>query len=300
MEITGYETLSTDELSVSTNPYLEDIEIWDERELPLYRKKITDRIISGYTSAVLGGLIAYGLYIVFFAIVASMFTDLYAMLCSSYVAQWICMGVFYVVVFFLVHLYGQRTMATLETSCHGEIGHDGKPFIRSIIVHIVISALLCVVCTAAAVLYFYREVGSAPGLLVLESFVYLPAVIAPFAYFVGTLTARRSMVKCPVCGRYDTVYRVKSSRDFGQRKDGHHQEFDYEQERVGTRTTTTYYSDGTRSTDTEGIYESVRYTNEYDDYSSLAKYTYLCRECSYAEETLEEKKWKSLRTRYRG
>ena len=130
--------------------------------------------------------------------------------------------------------------------------------------------------------------------------MYLPAIISPLAYFVGTLAARNAMHTCPVCGRFDTVYRVKCSEDFGEHRDGSHTEYNYESERIGTRTTTTYYSDGSRTTESEGIYGSVRYTSEYDDYSSLAKYAYLCRECSYVEETLEEKKWKSLRTRYRG
>lgn len=300
MEITGYNTLSTSEISVTSNPYLEDIEDWNEKDLPHYKKKVADRMFSGYVSILLGALVAYALYLIFFATVASMFPGLYAALGESVAAQWVCLGLFYVVTFMIVFIYGKNSMVKFVASCHGEIGHDGNPFMKRLIAHIVISAIICVLATVVCMLSFNVSVESSMGLPVLESYMYLPAIISPLAYFTGTLVARNGMIKCPVCGRFDTVYKIKSSDDFGERRDGHHKEYDYETERVGTKTTTTYYSDGSKSSHSEGIYESVRYTKEYDDYSNLSVHTYLCRECSYAEETLEEKKWKTMRSRYRG
>ena len=191
-------------------------------------------------------------------------------------------------------------MPKVVASCHGEIGHDGMPFMKTLTVNIIISAVLCVVCSVGAILLFSDKFESSMGLVVLESYLYLPAVISPLAYFIGTLSSRNAMIKCPVCGRFNTVYKLKSSEDFGERQDGQHTEYDYESERVGTKTTKTYYTDGTVDTKSEGIYERVRYANEYNDYSNLAKYTYLCHECSYTEETLEEKKWKTLQARHRG
>ena len=34
MEITNERTISTDEISTTSNKYLADIEVWDERDLP--------------------------------------------------------------------------------------------------------------------------------------------------------------------------------------------------------------------------------------------------------------------------
>ena len=300
MEITGQKTIKTDEISVTSNPYLEEIEAWNEQDLPHYKKKVKDKMFSGYISIVLGGLIAYVLYLVFYSCIAAMFTGAYNALCGSFVGQWICMGIFYVIVFILVWLYGKKMMVKFVASCHGEIGHDGNPFMRRLMFHIIFSGILCVVGTVIAILVFNENGTSSMGLLVLETYLYLPAIISPFAYFVGTLSARNEMIQCPVCGRFETVYKRKISDDFGERQDGQHKEYDYKTERVGTKTITTYYSDGSKDSRSEGIYGSVRYTKEYDDYSNLAKYIYLCRECSYVEETIEEKSWKTLRTKYRG
>ncbi len=300
MEVTGHNTLSTDEISVTSNPHLRDIEVWNERDLPHYKKKVADRMFSGYISIFLGALISYALYLVFFATVASMFPGLYSMVSSSFTAQWVCLFLFYAIVFVAVFFYGKKSMVKFVASCHGEVAHDGNPFMKKLKLHIVISAVLCIAVSVVCILLFDEKVSSQMGLAVLESYMYVPAIISPLAYFIGSLSARNSMIKCPVCGRFDTVYRVKSSEDFGERQDGSHKEYDYKTERVGTKTTTTYYTDGSRTTRSEGIYGSVRYTQEYDDYSSLSRFTYLCRECSYVEETLEEKTWKTKRDEYRG
>lgn len=300
MEITGQKTLSTDQISVTSNPYLKEIEDWNETELPHYKKKVADKMLSGYVSIVLGGLISYILYIAFFAITFSMFEGLYNLVSSKSVMQWVILFIFYLVVFIIVFIHGKKAMIKFISSCHGEIGHDGNPFIKRLILNIIISAIICVAGTILAFV-FYKEGGvSSLGLHVMETNMYLPAIISPLAYFIGTLFARNQMSICPVCGRFDTVYRIKCSEDFGEHRDGSHTEYDYRTERVGTKTTTTYYTDGSQSSRSEGIYGSVRYTEVYDDFSSLAKYAYLCRECSYVEETLEEKKWKTLQNKYRG
>ena len=160
--------------------------------------------------------------------------------------------------------------------------------------------IILAVAVSGAVIYFGGFPSTGTGLKIVDNFVYLSAIIAPLAYFLGSLVTLNNLTECPVCGRFNTVYRLKSSKDFGERKDGSHDEHEYKSERVGTKTTTTYYTDGSKESHSEGIYESVRYTKEYDDYSNLAKYTYLCHECSYAEETVEEKKWKILKSKYRG
>lgn len=300
MEITGYKTLSSDGISVTSNPYLQEIEVWDEKKLPHYKKKVADRMLSGYVSILLGGLISYAIYLIFFSITAAMFTNLYNLISKSFAAQWVCLAIFYVIVFIIVFLFGKKSMVKFVSSCHGEIGHKGNPFMKHLIAHIIISAVLCIVCTVAAILLFNDKVESSMGLLVLESYMYLPAIIAPLAYFIGTLIARNNMTKCPICGRFNTIYKLKSSEDFGERKDGQHKEYEHKSERVGTKTIKTTYTDGSTSTRSEGIYESVRYTKVYEDFSNLSKYVYLCRECSYEEETVEEKKWKTLKERYRG
>lgn len=300
MEITGQRTLSTDGISVTSNPYLREIEVWKEKDLPHYKKKVRDRMFNGYVTAVLGGLIAYGLFIVFFAITFSMFTGLYNLVSSSTVAQWIVLMVFYLVVFLIVFSHGKKTMVKFVSSCHGEIGHSGQPFMKRLVFNLVFSAIIGVVGTALAIILYKDGAQSSMGLRVLEGNMYLPAIISPFAYFIGTLSARNQMTVCPVCGRFDTVYRIKCSEDFGERSEGSHKEYDYKTERVGTKTTTTFYSDGSKTSRSEGIYGSVRYTEVYNDFSSLAKYAYLCHECTYVEQTLEEKKWKTLQSKYRG
>ena len=108
MEVTGYKTLSTDEISVTSNPYLQEIEEWDERDLPHYKKKVADKMFSGYVSIVLGGLISYALYLVFFAITGSMFPGFFAAVSGSIVVQWVCLFVFYAVVFAIVFIFGKN------------------------------------------------------------------------------------------------------------------------------------------------------------------------------------------------
>ena len=130
--------------------------------------------------------------------------------------------------------------------------------------------------------------------------MYVPAFILPFARFLGFIVGRRDIPICPVCGRYNTVYKQQIGEQFGQTHDGEHTEYDYQTERVGTRYTTTTYTDGAKNTTSSPIYESVRYTEVYQDYSALVKYVYLCSECSYCELSLEEKKWKIRSNRYRG
>lgn len=299
MEVTGYNTVSTDSIAVTTNKYLKDIESWDERDLPCYKKKVNERMFNGYTAIVPGAIVAYIFYFLFIAIGFSIITSLYEILAEMPNLQWIVIALSYLAVFFIVFAYAKKSMVNFVDSCHGEIGHKGQPFRKRLIFNLVFSIILAVLASGA-VIYLGGFPSTVTGLKIVDNFVYLSAIIAPFAYFLGSLVVLNSLTECPVCGRLNTVYKLKTSKDFGERKDGSHDEHEYKSERVGTKTTTTYYTDGSKDVRSEGIYQSVRYTKKYDDYSNLAKYTYLCHECSYVEETVEEKKWKILKSKYRG
>jgi hypothetical protein len=213
--------------------------------------------------------------------------------------QWVLLALSCLAVFLIVFKTAKKSMIEFIDSCHGEIAHDGQPFAKKLKGNLVFSIILFI-AGCAAIIYFGGIKVTETGLSVFDSFMFAPALIAPLAYFWGSLSVRYELSICPICGRMNTIYRIKSSKDFGEKNDGSHEEHEYRSERVGTRTTTTYYSDGSKESTSSGIYESVRYTKEYDDYSNLAKYTYLCKECSYAEETVEEKRWKVLRSEHRG
>lgn len=296
MEVTDVKTISRDELLVSTNKYLQEIEQWDERDLPYYKRKVRGRIFGGYTS-IITALIIISLANILVTVVGMMFFDgFFDSLSTNATTQWIVLGVFYFTVFLSYYLYAKKSTVKFIDSCHGEIAHEGSPFIKKVIFNLVFSFILGFGVSGYAI-YTVINSGSTNFLPLL---MYFPAIISPFSYFLGTLTARNDLSVCPVCGRYNTVFKRKISNDFGEKMDGEHIEHDYKSERVGTKTTTTYYTDGSTSEKKEGIYESVRYTNEYQDFSNLAKYIYQCKECSYVEETVEEKSWKVLKARYRG
>lgn len=294
------QTVSTDQYAVTSNKYLEDIETWRESDLPYYKKKVRDRIFSSYTSIIGGLAVAYLFYGVFISIAMTITNSFYDLLLNYPIAQWGCIALTAIIVLFVIKWFGKRSIVKFVDACHGEIGHAGYPFIKKLKANLIISIILAVAITAGLIFLLNPNKPSNSNLLILETFIFLPALIAPFGHLWGTLSGLSELPICPVCGRYNTIYKVKLGSDFGTRKDGHHQEYAYETERVGTKTTTTYYSDGTSKSNSEGIYSSVRYIEEYDDFSSLAKYAYFCNECSYAEESLEEKKWKTLESKYRG
>ncbi len=299
MKITGNNTLSVDEISVTSNKYLEEIEIWDERDLPCYKKKVRGRIFSGYLSIVFALLLVYLSYYALSTLAFFIYQDYDAILKEIPALQWVFLGVFLLIVFLVFYKTSKKSMIGLIDSCHGEIAHEGSPFVKKLKVNLVISIILVLAIIGYAV-FSALTATEAPTEDYLQTYMFFPAFFAPMFYFIGSITARNGLSICPVCGRYNTVFRIKSSKDFGEKQDGRHIEYDYKTEKVGTEIVTTTWSDGSKTTSSSPIYGSVRYTEEYDDYSNLSKYTYLCRECSYVEETLEEKKWKVLQNKYRG
>lgn len=297
-QLTDIRTISTDGVAVTSNPHLEEIETWDERDLPYYKRKVSGKIFSGYTSLVPSMIIVYACYIFFTAIGFATIDNLTAWLQAMPFIQWIILALFAVISFILVFLFSKKSAIEFIDSCHGEIGHKGYPFIKVVIANLIISIILVVAVIGLAV-YVDIASGFTKNGLTIQTFTYLPGVVSPIAYFLGIIVARNQLSVCPVCGRYNTIFRVRLSHSFGERKDGSHVEYESESERIGTETITTYYSDGSTSKTEQGIYQTVTYANEYDDYSNLTKYAYLCHECSYCEESIEETKWKVFKTKYR-
>ena len=298
MEYTGYDTVSSTAISGTSNKYLEEIETWNETDLPYYKKKVRSKIFSEYTSIVAGVIVINVAYILLTAIIYSAFSGLANLLDESKTAALIFTGVFALAVFLVVFFFSKKSAVEFIDSCHGEIARKKSPFIRKVTVHLIISIILCIAVVGGVSYYAMTTLNSGADLLELTRNAV--AMFAPVAYFSGIIVARNSVNQCPVCGRLNTIYKIKIGEDFGERKDGSHKEYEHRSERVGTKTITTYYTDGSTTSRDEGIYESVRYTKEYDDYSNLSKHEYLCHECSYAEETVEELKWKIFKTKYRG
>ncbi|MBQ7407712.1 MAG: hypothetical protein IJW13_00335, partial [Clostridia bacterium] len=296
---TGYNTVSTDSISVKSNQYLEEIEQWDERELPYYKRKVRGKIFSGYVSIVPALLLVYLCYYVVTAIGYVAYENLEKLLKDVPALQWGIIALFALLVFFIVFRVAKKSMINFIDSCHGEIAHEGSPFVKKLKVNLVISIILMLAGIGYFV-YSALQANAIENANILQTFMFAPAFIAPMAYFIASIVARDELTECPVCGRYNTVFRVKSSADFGEKKDGEHNEREYRSERVGTTITTTHWSDGSTTKSTSPIYGSVAYTKVYSDYSNLSKYTYYCHECSYVEETLEEKTWKVLKSKYRG
>ena len=299
MEIVGTSTVQTDEISVTSNKYLTDIENWEERDLPCYKKKVRDKLSAGYVSIVPGAIICYACYMILMTVGFAFIGDIDVKLSQSLPLTLSVLGIFALATFFLIFAFSKKRMVEFVDSCHGEIGHDGNPFIRKLRANLIFAIILAVAVIGFA-LYLLLIKKSISVESAFATFYLLPAIVSPLGYFAGMLSARNSFSVCPVCGRFNTVFKFKSSDDFGEKQDGSHKEHETRSERVGTKTTTTYYSNGTQSSVSAPIYGSVSYVKEYDDYSNLAKYTYLCHECSYVEETVEEKKWKILRSKYRG
>lgn len=300
MDYTDQDYGYADEFRPTSNKYLKVVETWRETELPYYKKKVKDKIFGGYTMVIAGAIVAYLIYAVLLGVVGMFYSKIVDVLSSNPWTQWLTIGIIAVITFFIIRFAGKRSIVKFVDSCHGEIGHKANPFYHKLIVHTIVSLILAIAIAVVCIVLVGKQVSVVGDIAVLSTFMFLPALIAPCAYFLGSIAGIGELTVCPICGRYNTVYKVKLGQDFGTRKDGQHKEYDYKSERVGTKTTTTYYTDGSTSSRSEGIYESVRYTEEYDDFSSLAKFAYLCKECSYVEETIEEKQWKVLQDRYRG
>ena len=112
-----------------------------------------------------------------------------------------------------------KSMIEFIDSCHGEIAHDGQPFAKKLKGNLVFSIILFI-AGCAAIIYFGGIKVTETGLSVFDSFMFAPALIAPLAYFWGSLNVRYELSICPICGRMNTVYRIKSSKDFGEKNDG--------------------------------------------------------------------------------
>lgn len=287
-----------DAVAVTYNDYLRDIENWDETELPKYRSKVMDHTIGTFFRIVLGLIVSTLLYAAVVGI-SSMFFSIETMGGVPY--QIAAIALIHLISFIIYFRGGKKAIRKLIDSCHGEIAHNGSPFIRKIKVCLVLSLILFIGVVAYVIFKYMNGEKIEGGYLeILSAFMYVPAFVLPFARFLGFIVGRRDIPICPVCGRYNTVYKQQIGEQFGQTYDGEHTEYDYQTERVGTRYTTTTYTDGSKNTTSSPIYESVRYTEVYQDYSALVKYVYLCSECSYCELSLEEKKWKIRSNRYRG
>lgn len=298
MQYTGHDTVLRDSSSVTSNKYLEEIEVWKETDLPYYKSKVRGKIFSGYTSIIAGVFIVYAFYILFTAIVFSAFPSFVDLLEESATVGLILTAITYLPVFLGVFFFSKKSMVEFVDSCHGEINAKKSPLMRKVTVNLIFSIILCVAVSGAVILFAMNKLSS--GFAIYELTRNCACIIAPVAYFAGMIATKNQLEICPVCGRLNTVYKVKSSNDFGEKKDGSHNEYDYKSERVGTLKTTTKWSDGSTSVDYSPIYERIRYTEEYDDYSNLAKYTYYCHECSYVETTVEKTSWKILKSKYRG
>ena len=68
MEFKGEKTILREEISVTSNKYLEEIESWNEQDLPCYKRKVRTKIFDGFLSIIAGVMIAYACYLLFFAI----------------------------------------------------------------------------------------------------------------------------------------------------------------------------------------------------------------------------------------
>ena len=121
MEITNERTISTDEISTTSNKYLADIEVWDERDLPYYKRKVKDRIIGGYSSIILGIVIAYVFYTAVMTIALSAFNKGLETMQAIPAIQWVLLALSCLAVFLIVFKTAKKSMIEFIDSCHGEI-----------------------------------------------------------------------------------------------------------------------------------------------------------------------------------
>ena len=284
------------EIAISYNDHLREIEKWDETDLPKYKSKVLDHTFGSFLRIVIGLFAATFIYSAVVGI-SSMFLSIETIFKMEF--QIIAIILINIISFIIFYIGGRKAIRKLINSCHGEIGHDGAPFMRKVKVCFVL-AIILYIAAFIVLLLMYNKSPKTDDLGLLNGFMYLSAFIVPLARFLGFITGRKDLPICPICGRYDTVYKQQMGEMFGETHDGSHTETAYQTERVGTRYTTTTYTDGSKNTTSSPIYESVRYTEVYQDYSGLIKYVYLCSECSYCELSLEEKKWKIRTNRYRG
>ena len=82
-------------------------------------------------------------------------------------------------------------------------------------------SLILFIGVVAYVIFKYMNGEKIEGgyLEILSAFMYVPAFILPFARFLGFIVGRRDIPICPVCGRYNTVYKQQIGEQFGQTHD---------------------------------------------------------------------------------
>ena len=286
----------TESVTIFTNKYLDPITGWSEKSVAGYKKQIFLHAFSAWIMS---------LFI--FTIFNTMLSAAGGLIMLPFVwlpIEYVGIGYFSLATALMMLaaiLIGYKKTLKLIRRNNGEIGHRGQPFMIHTLVNFFLSLLMAAgALVGAAILVYYMYISSIatedPQFFdVIKPYLILVANFAvpffyPFFYFVGTLIGIGKMRHgwtCPVCGRYDAV-KIETEM-FAKSKSGGYDERITRSERIGTETTTTYWSDGSTTSSSSPIYGQVyHHTNVHETGTKLNRYFVNCQGCSYHREFTEQ------------
>lgn len=296
----------TESVEVYTNKFLDPITSWEEKNVAGYKKQV---FLHGFS----GWMMSFFIFVIFNTMLSAAGGLIMLPFVFLSPEQ---MGIGYfalatVLMIIAATIIGYKKTKKLIKRNNGEIGHRGKPFA----VHSVFNFIFGIVIAGAAVVGFsylvYQMYLSSietpdpdffevilPNLILVANFA-VP-FFYPLFYFLGTMIGigkMRHSYTCPVCGRFDSIVIEKES--FAKSKTG-----DYERDitrtaRVGTETTTTYWSDGTTTSSSSPIYGQVYdHTDVHEVGTKMERYFVNCRGCSFHREFTEKVRYDEVVGRY--
>lgn len=308
-----------DEILIYSNRYLDVVTKWDEKSVVAYKKQVFLHFFNAW-------MITFIVFIVANTILSgasSVIVLPFLWLPTQYQALPIIAILVILMAIIGIAVGKNKTVKTIKNN-NGEMGHKGQSwaiktgvnmFFALFVFVLALGGMTILTLAARDPAFFTKTIMQMlleakalltdPDSLIFIANAAIPFLL-PFFYCIGTFAGFRKMRKgytCPCCGRLDSLV-FSSGNAFGVSKIGNYEQDVTRTERVGTRTTTktTYWSDGTKTTDTSRtpIYGQVYdHTNIHEYGTYLVTYTVSCRGCSYLRQFNSEEEYNNVVGSYR-
>ncbi len=265
--------------NLNHNEFLVGFEEWSEENVARYKKKVAGQVIYGYFTMALGYLFT----MLVGSVVAGLLLGIVIELGIDYL-QVLVWAAQMAVTFFAFFWYGIRKIRKFMKENHGEVGHEGNPLYKQMSLHRWITLGLTVAFTAWTLL---AMIGDSFFENFSASMMFTAIPLASCGYFFGAVDEMWLAPKCPICGRFHTVSKMQVGK-YGDKVDGQREMRQRVTEQTGTRTRTTYWSDGSTTSSSSPIYSTVTKVTVYDEHSVLCDYVKACSECTYHAEGTEK------------
>ncbi len=278
------------------NQFLSELEEWDERDVYKYKQKVFGNIVHGYFQMLTGffflmipGVLVMSVFLAFCGATESIVDK---------IVQLVSLAVTLVLLFIVFKKQGVKRTRRFIAENHGEVGHYGYPFQKSVVINQWVSLAI-----------FIAFVGwTAYDALSSSTFSYFLANIATtlhfslfpfasFAFFCGCNAGMDGYDICPVCKRKGTLVDATVKR-YGDRYEGQSRSSSTSRRHTADEVTTTRWSDGSTTTSTRPIYSNVTTVTVYDEHTVLEDYELCCTECTFHVTSTNEHSYRKEVGRY--